>query len=1405
MTRPLSYRAGARVHRTLVVACLVAAPVETAAQATSFDLTEIFELGSVVIDTNDDGVPDRLDASLVLGNTPRPAGLAAAAEISARLGFETMALDLPVAREATPEGVSIVVGRGGLAEAGPDRPGVDPASLDAGEGVVATVLENGRRWILVLGGDDDGLLAAGRLLAGVLPHTRTLSSPTLAAVRDDILAILAADEIAPESARVSQARARRGTDGVERLVLELDVGSELPERAVRVLRDFPGPDADEDLLAHPGLGSVEVRIGTSTVRLDGRAAPSEDGPVPGRPGSGAKDDMDLSNLLSPAGLLGDSDNNLIPDRVDAVVATGGVGASGLPDLTARLGLESTGLVVPMVEPAEGVDDPGSGPTLVLTGSDNTLTRELVDSGKVDLSVLDPGEGLIEVVPDAFGEKPALVVAGADEEGARRAVEHLAVTYPNLRERGDDRPTFDEVERVLWHALAGHAPEGQAAIGLYKLGRIADSLDARDLESVRVTLSVDRADPGLGDYLEAHVAERFGPGVGTEVHVDDRDVRFATPVYEDDVSLPSEVERFRTLVEERLVPEVGDGEPMRVEARLSEPPAVRSRLAEEARTTLVEAGADPTRTDVTVLSAFKQGYSWLDEVVRPRLVGEEIGEIRIRFLRNDPPEEWPQQAMHTPVRWLHEIYPVDEVLSAELGLDLDRIVFEEVEEGPVYEVVVTDPSGQLILRDTFDPKWVLRPYFDRFRDYEQVRVTTGWLHAVSGERTVVDERIRTDPEAFWDYYQEHVLPSLYDYVMDRHDGLPEGGSGDAPYFGELAVEVGMSEPDYRLGVDNEIHAPMDALHEEIYFGTLEFFDLLGRNAGGESLSYPGRVIPVMRPRDDGEPARVKVRATGFATSRPAVVVEYRERSGREGELRLDIPRTSLERPSARLARVRADGGLSHVALRVRVDTDADMRDSLLAHAPPRRVDRTMVSAEQVTATVRELEALRAAGLYASALAFPGLGSLEVRAEWTHEDDPEARRTAVLPPNGDPEALPDPATLVPDGWSYGGERLVQWDTPIPPAEGHELVGKMAATFAEASAYKVGDSYLGREIWAMDLMSPVDATHWSRAKATTFKPTVIYSAREHANEVSSTSHVLRHAELLLTDSVARRKLDRVNVIVHPFTNPDGAQLAYDLYRSTPDYILHAGYLGSLGQGATAGSNEDHPVYPEAPVRDRLWEAWLPDIFLNPHGYPSHQVVQLFSEYTGLVRRGRVTERNWGFNKGWFMPGFGYVDDPDLPRHKDAAFRIRDYVTDAINGEPDVVALNRRAYDRYERYGARFDPEVFRLPLVDDVLIEMPLKGRSGEGGGRNPRVTIWSGTTEAPDETAYGPWMELVASAGLAWDQAILDYLYEGDHRVERSGATFFGGVSLSMNRPRPPEEVDDPEDTADAPGPESPGGR
>jgi hypothetical protein len=55
------------------------------------------------------------------------------------------------------------------------------------------------------------------------------------------------------------------------------------------------------------------------------------------------------------------------------------------------------------------------------------------------------------------------------------------------------------------------------------------------------------------------------------------------------------------------------------------------------------------------------------------------------------------------------------------------------------------------------------FFDRFPDYERVRVTTGWIKAEVAGRATLDERIATDPERFWDRFQSKTLPALYDHV------------------------------------------------------------------------------------------------------------------------------------------------------------------------------------------------------------------------------------------------------------------------------------------------------------------------------------------------------------------------------------------------------------------------------------------------------------------------------------------------------------------------------------------------------------------------------------------------------------------------------------------------------------------
>jgi hypothetical protein len=68
-------------------------------------------------------------------------------------------------------------------------------------------------------------------------------------------------------------------------------------------------------------------------------------------------------------------------------------------------------------------------------------------------------------------------------------------------------------------------------------------------------------------------------------------------------------------------------------------------------------------------------------------------------------------------------------------------------------------------------------------------------------------------------------------------------------------------------------------------------------------------------------------------------------------------------------------------------------------------------------------------------------------------------------------------------------------------------------------------------------------------------------------------------------------------------------------------------------------------------------------------------------------------------------------------------------------------------------------------------------------SPRVTYFSVTTEAPDETARGDWLDLVASAGLAHSSALLRYLASGRNRIERESSESERFVNRSVFRKKP----------------------
>jgi hypothetical protein len=224
----------------------------------------------------------------------------------------------------------------------------------------------------------------------------------------------------------------------------------------------------------------------------------------------------------------------------------------------------------------------------------------------------------------------------------------------------------------------------------------------------------------------------------------------------------------------------------------------------------------------------------------------------------------------------------------------------------------------------------------------------------------------------------------------------------------------------------------------------------------------------------------------------------------------------------------------------------------------------------------------------------------------------------------------------------------------------------------------------------------------------------------------------------------------------------------------MLHAGRYSALGMDVSSRQNN---LLPEAEVEGRVWREWLPDIYLNPHGYPSHEWVQQFSGYVSPQFRAYWTSR------GWYTMISG-LRDPRYPDHVDATAALREAVVREVNANADVRAMDLRAQARYVKWAAGFGTHVYGIEIYKDTTIFFT-DPESGEPRGSRraatssgqpasvrrasmnsyPQVTFNSGMTEAPDETAQGPWLNLVTKAGFSFLMAHVSYLRDGDYKVDR----------------------------------------
>ncbi|HMF96980.1 MAG TPA: M14 family zinc carboxypeptidase [Vicinamibacterales bacterium] len=1377
-------------------------------------LTALVGPRSLTRDTNGDALADTVAARVVLPASPALADVEAATNLAARLGYETSALTLPlVVRDADVTqpaaiAVPILVGRGNrFVQRLVEAKAIDVASLKPGQGLIAAVPSplGGGDGLVVVGGDDDGTLNAGIELAARLPRVWGMTGITLSAVEEQAMRYLHSHGVNPSAAGIMSMVVDSDKRGIARVAMRVSVADAEASHVAKLFEELEvahrrGQEpktlnftnlattaidvvAGGRVLAHADVSRTGLNQRTLTPPIDpdelAPDSPGERGAPAATPAaaSGPARTFDLTNALSIDGWYGDVYADLIPDRTDTAIVLGSAADSfGAAHIAARLGLETTGITLPLTRVADKVRTPEREPNPILVGRSNTLVERLVKIGKARVDDLQPGEGAVQIVARAFGNASATVVAGPDPAGTEAAASYLARRVPYIWSNTRGSTTLADVALQANRFFQARTAAGQASQIDAELDAIITDVKGKPLDSMDVRLFVEQQDPALEKYV-ADKLRRGGVTVAPKVA--SSGISDPVTVFDDTLQVPWEVDDFWAKFKNDILPKVTRGSKVSIEARLSESPEVRRTIVDDARKQLTAAGAG--EANVTVLSAYKQGYLWMTEQVMPELKGRNARAIKVKVAEYHPDLSKQYKFYMVPSRWVHELYPVDEIFQRDLGIARDAFSVELVNDAKeIYSIEATDGAGKVVYRASFSPKTVEREYLEKFPGWSRVIVTTGWLSASIDGATVVDQRIATDPERFWDHYQSVVLPRIYDNVMKVTDNrpLPE----KQPFHRDLDIEVWMSEPDFKIGIDEELISSLEAIHEDLYFVTLDFFDALGRTTTRRRLAAPGKIFPIVHPNRPGRPGEVKVHYAGNAATRPKLEVVYKEKKV-ERPTRISRELTRIDTTPAVVSRV-----IARVDRVSEIGLDVEAKDDREA---ARAVD-----------ALDALARLHDAGLYRDALSFEHVDRLSAAVS---VKDVHARR--VLKSTG--AFAPSAVRIARAGAAAPGRTglpLVTWDHIISPDESEELIGKLAG-YPEVKAYKAGRSYRGRDISVLEITNPTPSEQVSLAKLSAYKPTIFITGRQHANEVSSTSHILRLAEMLVTDKSYKDILKKVNVVLHPVENPDGAQMAYELQKLTPNHMLHAGRYSALGQDVASLVGLPDPLLPESLVRTRVWRDWLPDIYLNPHGYPSHEWVQPFAGYVPPGFRTYLSTR------GWYTT-VGALRDPRYPDHADATAALRDAIVREINSNADVRAMDLRAQARYRKWAYGFGPYVFNQEIYKDTAIYYSDAetgepsgsrrfggGRGGAGGGQAagesggggtgrfsmnawPQVTFFSGGTEAPDETAQGEWLNLVAKAGFSYLMANIKYLRDGQytiHRIEEDAAR--DAVSLTTVRIRP----------------------
>jgi len=814
------------------------------------------------------------------------------------------------------------------------------------------------------------------------------------------------------------------------------------------------------------------------------------------------------------------------------------------------------------------------------------------------------------------------------------------------------------------------------------------------------------------------------------------------VWQKTFDLPWEVVTFRKLLESQLYPNLKPGDRVTIFASLSEEEIVRSKLNKEIRRLCRKAGA---QVDLTLISAYKQGYSWIDEYIIPRIARlSKASKVEIAFKpflrpgqtdwmdengaiptitsdRKDNPDLW----FDLPVRFLQELYPIDDTIALKTKLTRDQVKFVtyEGEEDLDYAVKVFDERGNVLFQRGMKAYTAERPYLDAYPEIGKVHPATGHVYVEVNEVKILDEDIQTDLEAVWDAYQAEVLPATHNFVMEKTGGNPR--NCDQPLFSSLVFDIELSEPDFNLASRTDRISALDALHEDLYFVTLDYFKSLGLRLNKEKLDSPGLILPRIR-KARGKP-RFTTSLYNRLSSEPCILTAQGKISSLLSGGQLNLRAIDLRKE---------EGGLTLTLDVIGPQELKQVLDSLgfmfgkglLENRPDQLIRRVQ----------------------------PRLNGKDLKA-WKLPQPKEAIQTESISIN-DIDLLEKKVIGYED---YLG--IIEKIKNVPGLH----------------VYPIARSYQGRLIHAIEVLPQCQA--WRpRTKWITEQPTLYINCRHHANEVSSTNASFRTLRALLTDPKYQDLPEKINIVFVPYENVDGAAIHYELQKENPEWKLHVARYNALGLELAYGYFDDNTIHTECMAFTRVWRNLLPDIIVDDHGVPSHEWDQQFSGYTSP------------WFKGFWMPRallysyFYHVRDENNMANVAVNKAMEAVVAKSLRKDPQISLMNQDWRERFEKYAHAWMPALFPADYFEDMIsywIPSPYNPSHRYASVRYPWITTVSFVSEVSDETAQGDYLELCARAHMTHDLAIIDWLCTAGIAFKNSQTWQGASALITRQRNRP----------------------